>query len=308
MQVELPANTALFEFKSSLVAMEKNATLREEINFDRRADAIDFLQFHLIDPLEELLERSVQADKLLRLKHRAWTLKSELKEVDMQLFQRLRGEIRAGGYAGDRFNNLVSEYFSFHFDFKEPMEEPGYDNMDIFINELISFETMPLPARDLEPDMVYYQKTPARIVFELVEKSQLTKEDVFFDLGSGLGQPAILVNLLTGIASRGIEYDPAFCAYATECARELHLSNVKFLNADARNADYSEGTAFFMFTPFKGEILQEVLALLRKESLQRNIKIITYGPCTTDVAAENWLHSSATDNDNICKLHVFSSY
>jgi hypothetical protein len=29
---------------------------------------------------------------------------------------------------------------------------------------------------------------------------------------------------------------------------------VEFINVDARQADYSEGTVFFMFTPFRGEI------------------------------------------------------
>lgn len=104
-----------------------------------------------------------------------------------------------------------------------------------------------------------------------------------------MGQVAILVNLLAGITTKGIEFEPSFCEYAKGCVAELSLSNVSFINIDARKADYYEGTIFFMFTPFKGEILREVLEILRKESLLRKIKIITYGPCTAQVALENWL-------------------
>ena len=87
---------------------------------------------------------------------------------------------------------MVEEYFDFISEYKEPSEEPGYDNLDIFINGLFPFPHIPHQIKDLEPEMVYYQKTPSKIVFEPVDKTHFTKEDVFFDLGSGLGQPAIL--------------------------------------------------------------------------------------------------------------------
>ena len=153
--------------------------------------------------------------------------------------------------------------------------------------------------------MLFYQKTPARYsCYELVEKVHFQKGDVFMDLGAGSGQVSILVNLLAGISGRGIEFEPAFCAYSRNCARELNLSQVDFVNADAREADYSEETVFFMFTPFKGRILGTVLALLRKESLRRKIKIITYGPCTIQVAQESWLRLVIPDL-SICINYVF---
>jgi hypothetical protein len=62
-----------------------------------------------------------------------------------------------------------------------------------------------------------------------------------------------------------------------------------------------------MYTPFNGEILQEVLEILRKESLQRKIKIFTYGPCTAQLALQGWLDFKAPKDDNIYKLGVFTS-
>jgi precorrin-6B methylase 2 len=137
--------------------------------------------------------------------------------------------------------------------------------------------------------MVFYQKTPARIIFKMVKAGRFTKDDVFFDIGSGLGQVAMLVNLLSGIRTVGVEFDPAFCKYSEDCAAMLGLQEIAFINADAREADYSLGTVFFMYTPFKGKMLQDVLEMLKQESLKRKIRIVTYGPCTPEVAAQDWL-------------------
>lgn len=286
---DLMAGMDIFEIQSDIEAIEKNASLYEEKSFDMRIEAIDFIEFQIIDQIEELLRKTDQPDELILLKYRAEKVKAELEEIDINLFKKLRANIRAGRYTGKEFKELVNVHVHFNLADSEHQEEAGYDNLDLFINGMFPLQTMPVQTKDLEPEMVYYQKTPARIVFELVEKAHFTKEDVFFDLGSGLGQVAILVNLLAGIITKGVEFEPVFCDYARDCAADLNLSNVTFINADARKADYSEGTVFFMYTPFAGKMLQEVLDLLRKESLQRKIKIFTYGPCTAQVAQQSWL-------------------
>lgn len=234
-------------------------------------------------------------------------MKSALERIDVNLFRKLRATIRQDGLTGAALKNLVAEYVGFEADDNDNCDDPGYDSLDIFINRLFFFEAMPEQTKDLEPEMVYYQKTPARAVFDLAESSHLTKEDVFVDIGSGWGQVAFLVHLLAGITVRGIEFEPAFCDYARACAAELYLSHVSFINRDARQADYSEGTVFFMFTPFRGDILREVLALLQRESLGRRIKMITYGPCTAEVAGQSWLERLTPQQDSCYKPAVFRS-
>ena len=293
----------IFELQSYIETIEKNPALYKEKNFNKRIEAIDSLEFQVIDQMEELLRKTPQPDTLIWLKSRAEKAMSELEEIDNNLFKKLQANIRVDGCAGKEFKNMVNEYF----DLSLHPQEPAYDNLDIFINRLLPFQSMPEQTKDLEPEMVFYQKTPARIVFELAEKAHFTKDDVFFDLGSGLGQVAILVNLLTGAKVKGVEFEPAFCEYAGDCAAWLNLSNVTFVNADARKADYSEGTVFFMYTPFKGEILEEVLEILRKESQLRKIKIITYGPCTAQVVLQSWLDFAPPKDDSIYKLGIFNS-
>jgi SAM-dependent methyltransferase len=300
--------TAIFEILSYIEATEKDLSVYEEKNFDKRMEMIDFIEFQLVDRIEQLRQETDRPEKLNLLRDRAEKVKSELEQLNIGLFLKLQASIRSGEYTEDEFTSLIRDYFGFKFDYSRRKEEMGYDNLDIFINGLFSFQRMPKQTKDLEPEMVYYQKTPARIVFDQVEKTHITHEDVFFDLGSGLGQVAILVNLLAGIRSVGVEFEPAFCDYAGACASGLNLSNVVFINADAQRVDYSKGTIFYMFTPFQGEMLQEVLAILKKESLVRKIKIFTYGPCTAEVAAQSWLDMENPEDANIYKLGIFSSF
>jgi SAM-dependent methyltransferase len=277
---------------SSIESMESDASLLEERQFHRRTEAIDFMEFHIIDRID--LQPHPSGEWLL-LRSRAEKLKSALEQIDISLSQRLRTTIRDEGMTGAVFKNRVGEYVGSETNDNDHWAEPGYDNLDVFINRLFFFGALPQPAKDLEPEMVYYQKTPARIVFDLVRSAHFTRDDVFVDIGCGMGHVAFLVHLLAGITVKGIELEPAFCDYARNCAAELHLSRVTFINADARQADYSDGTLFFMYTPFSGTILREVLDLLRRESLRRSIKIITYGPCTAEVAGQSWLKRLTPD-------------
>jgi len=278
----------LSEIELHIENIKSDSSLYGEKNFDERTDAIDFLEFHILGQIDSLRSTESDQGKWAELYHQAEKIKSQLEEIDNKLFQKLQQEISQGKYSGKEFESLVREYVSFE---GNNCEEEGYDNLDIFINRLLSLQYMPEQCMPLEPEMVFYQKTPARVIFELVKEGGFKKDDVFFDIGSGLGQVVMLVNFLTDIRTVGVEFDPAFCKYSDECAAMFGLQDVTFINTDAREADYSLGTVFFMYTPFRGKMLQEVLEVLRKESLKREIRIITYGPCTTEVAGQGWLIS-----------------
>jgi hypothetical protein len=202
---------------------------------------------------------------------------------------------------------LVDEYVGPDASGRRRNDESGYDSLDVFLNGLLLIQPLPTPTKPGEPGLVFYQQTPARIIFQLVEKAHLTRQDAFCDLGSGLGHVPILVHLLTGAAAKGIEFEPAYCDYARACAADLNLSGVEFINVDARTADYSEANVFFMYTPFEGHVLQQVLARLRGESRRRRIRLFTYGPCTPHVSRESWLERQGRNGNHEFKLGVFTS-
>jgi len=153
--------------------------------------------------------------------------------------------------------------------------------------------------------MVFYQPTPARIVLQLVDRAGFLQHDVFYDIGSGLGQVSILVHLLSGIRAKGVEFEPTYCDYARRCARGLNLPEVQFINADAREADYSDGTIFFMYSPFEGRMLERVLERLRHESAKRSIRLCTYGPCTQQVNRQSWLECLDDNGIRVDRLAMY---
>jgi hypothetical protein len=295
------------EIQSDIEAIEKNSALYEETNFDSRVGAIDYVEFNIIDRIEGLLHTTNQPEELTTLKQSAERVKRQLEDIDDTLFQRLRADIRGGVCTGTALKSLIDEYVGGDSRGARQQDEIGYDSLDVFINGLLLINPVPIETKAREPEMVYYQQTPVRIILELVEKAHLTEQDVFYDLGSGLGQVPILAHLLSGATAKGIEFEPAYCDYARGCAAALNLSRVEFVNADARKADYSDGAAFFMYTPFKGRLLQEMLEKLRRESRQRMIRLFTYGPCTPEVSRQSWLKGVDQNGADLYKLGVFRS-
>jgi len=240
------------------------------------------------------------------LKRRAERVRERLEGIDARLFRGLRARIRSGDYMGADLRRWFDEYAG-HASDGGGGDDVGYDSLDMFFNGLLRIDVAPREQREREPEMVFYQPTPVRVVLELVERTDVGKDDVFYDLGSGLGQVIILVNLLTGARTRGVEFEPAYCEYARQCAQRLNLSRVEFINLDAREADYAEGTVFFLYTPFEGGMLQEVLGRLRDEARKRPIKVCTYGPCTRQVFERGWLRCVGRSADHEYGVAIFKS-
>ncbi len=161
-----------------------------------------------------------------------------------------RSKISGEHDRGNMLMNLINEYLDQPPDQVVTPYEAGYDNLDLFINGLLTDRELPFEIKEREPGMIYYQKTPARIILALIKKAAFQHGDVFYDLGSGLGQVTILVNLLTSVISKGVEYEPAYVNYAKACAAGLNLSDTHFINEDARYADYSIRQCIFYVYAF----------------------------------------------------------
>lgn len=139
----------------------------------------------------------------------------------------------------------------------------------------------------------------------MIEQVCIGADDLFYDLGSGLGQVPILVHLLTGASCRGIEFEPAYCAYARRVATRLKLPRVRFLiNADLRATDYADGLSSSSTRHARGQMLQNVLNKLAADTRGHNVAICTYGPCTAVVTHLPWLQR-ADDGTRYPTLGIF---
>lgn len=219
------------------------------------------------------------------------------------MVEQLRAEIRDGTLRGAPLRSRLEAYA---YGNRESSPRRGYDELDLLVSAVLLEVPAPPASRALEPGMVQYQPTPARIVFALLDEARVTGDDVFVDIGSGLGQVPMLANLLTGATAVGIEREPAYCEFARRCATALNLSNVTYWNGDARAADYSAGTVFFLYTPVTGELLQAVLERIRIDTLTRAIKVLTYGPCTEAIARLPWLKSAGSIATSLESAGVFA--
>ncbi|MGN6398534.1 MAG: class I SAM-dependent methyltransferase [Mucilaginibacter sp.] len=294
--------TDIADIQADIIKIENDPHIFDSSNFSRRANAIDFIDFHIVGRLDSLRQSSCNIPQLGQLGQRAQKLKQKLENIDNILFKELRKNIRPG----IAFKDVVQKYVG-QTTADNLLNEPGYDVLDNFINCLLCCDALPEATKNRENEMVFYQQTPARIIFQLAEMTQLKADDVFFDIGSGLGQVGMLVNLLTGAKTIGIEYEPAYCDYAKKCAAQFNLTDVEFLNTDALTADYSGGTVFFMYTPFVGDMLQQMLHVLRHQAKKKAIRIFTYGPCSPVISRQCWLKCTNGDGNDIYKLYEFRS-
>jgi hypothetical protein len=303
---KLSPETAIAEIQQALEALAAEPALFIEANFANRAEALDELEFHILDRLDGLLPVAPTA-KFLRVSRQAQELKEQLEAIDQQLFQRLRDLIRAGQHTPASLRASLTAYAGPSGLSSGPVvaTATSYDSLDVLTNGLFAELDQPLETESREPDMVYYQKTPARIILELAAK--LTEQDTLYDLGSGLGHVPVLVRLLSGATAWGVEIEPAYCRYAQSCAKTLQLTRVHFLNADARSADYAGATAFFLFTPFTGQILQQVLDQLRQLAQRTPLKVFSYGPGTLELAQQPWLHRLDPPESHLYQLAEFQS-
>jgi hypothetical protein len=268
--------------------LENEPLLLEPNQLRRRLEALDRLDAYFPDIPQPVFGAESAAAELYR---RARAICSRLEAVNYELYEAIRCEIQRG----ERPETLLRG-----IDSSPEMEEVagpangmGYDFLDELVSGVFQFEEPSAADVRRESEMVFYQPTPARYIFSLIGVAALTASDVLVDLGSGLGHVTLLVSACTQACSIGIELEGAYVERARECAQRLNLNKVTFLQQDAREADLSLGTVFYLYTPFVGSILSDVLNRLRREAATRRIRICSYGPCTSVLAEEPWLKAAA---------------
>jgi SAM-dependent methyltransferase len=94
---------------------------------------------------------------------------------------------------------------------------------------------------------IVYGTTPASTVLQLLEFGGATADDVFYDLGCGLGVPTIVAAHFCK-RSIGIEILPEVAQKAREVAQGLKIENAFFELTDFRSADVSQGTLIYCYS------------------------------------------------------------
>jgi hypothetical protein len=277
---------------SDLIAeLERDRSLGESASWRQRIDALDRLESCLIHADGDMSEN---------IKKRAEQINAVLEADNQMFYESLRQDIKSGCGA-QRLMQCVSELLDKHGD---ATKHEGYDDLDTLISGILPLQEPTDDVAALEPEMVFYQPTPARQIFHFLRRAALDETDILIDLGAGLGHVALLAAICSEARCIGIERDAAYVASAIRCAAELGLERASFLSCDVRDADFSQGTVFYLYTPFTGALLAEVLAKLKHEATRRAIRIGTLGPCTAIIAREGWLKAAQKpSSDNVGMFH-----
>jgi hypothetical protein len=270
----MPIENALV---SLIGRLEQDRSLDEPRHLRKRVEALDDL-----DDLEACLPDGQPIGTALH--HRARAIYAELESVNSRLYEAIRQDIQRGA-GGGRLLECMPDWNGA----ANLISCRGYNYLDELISGVLRFEEPSTEVLPLESEMVPYQPTPARHIFDLLGRTALTERDFLIDLGSGLGHVTLMASICTSASCTGIELEPCYVDCARKSARSLKLNDVRFIQGDARAADLSDGTVFYLYTPFIGTILRDVLNSLRHEAVSREIRICTFGPCTRVVAEEPWL-------------------
>lgn len=292
--------------QANLRRIEQQDSLWDDSDFVERVKALDVLEQQVLERSENLMYVHGYRGDLADLYRRAAHLQQRLQAVNNQLFEQLGEALAASATPADAVYHLCETYVGrATYTIRRPGRDEGY--LDVFVNGLLGVGQTPEETISLQSGMIGYIPTPACAIFTLLEHAHLNANDVFYDMGSGLGRVTLLVGLLTAARARGIEIEPAFCAYAQQRAQALRLPRVTFINGDVRAADYADGTLFFMYTPFTGRMLQAVLDQLQQTAHGRVIRIAAYGPCAPHVAAQSWLQAIVCQPFEHDTLAIFTS-
>ncbi|QEE27632.1 hypothetical protein FTW19_06245 [Terriglobus albidus] len=261
-----------------LAELEIDSNLFGREGLRRRIDALDRLDFFLgsAGPRSGVAVR------------RAVTMRARLDAANAAVYDTIREEIRHG-FVADVWQWLRGQR-------ETELPRPGlsYDSLDEIVSGLLQLHVPEMELPELAEEMVFYQPTPVRHILDLIERLGLQETDCLVDFGAGMGHVSLLASMLSGCQSFGIEVQAAYVAAARQCAVGLGLGRARFLEQDAREADLSWGTVFYLYTPFRGTMLADVLQRLGEESRRRPIRIASLGPCTSEIAAQRWVRSVST--------------
>lgn len=211
---------------------------------------------------------------------------ARLKAIEQAEFGPLRARLRAGSYPPSAL--------------RRDLDARPFGERDLFVDRLLSIYDPPLPDKRPDLENSPYHGSSIDELWPLLER--LSPSDVVFDLGSGLGKVPFLVRYVSGARAIGVEYDPVLADAAEAARRELGLE-VELIAADARTVDYTDGTFFYLFEPFRGAVLAAVLAQLGRVAERHPIQIAARWVSTPPFQPAAWM----TELEALGPIRLFRS-
>lgn len=266
--------TPLFEIESRVVEVEKRLAKEQPRLWERAWAAMT---------LRGILKEIGTRQDAQELSDRVWKMRESLLAEDLREMAPLQEKIARGEFGKPE---LIAELSS----------RPRFE-WDPFVERLLGIAEPPRPEKQREAEMVHYLASPFEVIMEIL--SQLGPDDVLYDLGAGLGKVTLSTAWLSPARAKGVEMDPAYSNEALARAKALNFQRVEMICADARSVDYSDGTVFFFYDPFRGAILDAVLNKIREQTTGRKIRILSRGLSSNALDTVPWLEKKISSESGL---------
>lgn len=145
--------------------------------------------------------------------------------------------------------------------FAEALRAVAPGERDEWLDGVLGIDSLVADGPELPRGCVPYLPCPVHVLLRMVELAGVQRDDVFVDVGAGVGRALAGVHLVTGAAAVGIEVQPALVATARDLVARLGLTRVSVVAGDAAGlmGEVAMGSVFLLYCPFSGERLQRVL-------------------------------------------------
>jgi len=130
----------------------------------------------------------------------------------------------------------------------------------------------------LDPDSHSYVGCAYTVIWLILDRLKMTERDIFVDIGCGKGRVLCCAAQHHIRKTVGVEINPELCSAARNNVRRLRRAKapVEIVEAQAQEADYSEGTLFFIFNSFGPKTMEMVQERIRNtlSGNPRDIKLV----------------------------------
>lgn len=113
------------EIQSDIEKIEADTSIYEHANFNAGANAIDFIDFHIIDRIDGIISQPVFGDELLKLRKYTQSTKDNIEQIDEEMFQQLEQQIKISKDKGLAFGQIIDNFLQFLQFVEEPSDTIG---------------------------------------------------------------------------------------------------------------------------------------------------------------------------------------
>ena len=292
--------TAGFPYALELTAWIDSKELELDTAFPSRGSALELVRI-----ANEWVAASPDSPESRYIGSIAEDLAKKISAISLRIRREWRVRIGNASFRGRSVRDEFDRFTAFRPDATSQAHH-GPDGLDGLIDCILGIEPNEVHLQRAETELVHYEPVPARVILELIDRVSVDDARVFYDIGTGLGRVNVLVALLATCSSKGVEIDRHLVSRARASVGALGLGErITFIREDATTAEVSDGTVFFLFSPFHGRPLDAFLS--RFEDRRERVWICSYGNSTIHIAGTPWLKARNTPHIDPFMLAIFSN-